>query len=84
MVALIDQQLLKLGLDILDDPLRMKTRHYLILLTVHKYYRDVETNVLAEVYIEGVVFAADPFLEDTSEGRLYVTQSYLDYKVGDR
>lgn len=62
----------------------METRHYLIFLTVQKNNRDVETNVLAEVYIEGVVFASDPFLEDTSEGRLYVTQSHLDYKVGDR
>ena len=83
MVALIDQQLLKLGLDIFDDPLRVETRHYLIFLTVQKYDRDVETNVLAEVYIEGVVFASDPFLEDTSEGRLYVTQSHLNYKVRD-
>lgn len=72
MIALIDQQLLKLGLDVLDDPLGMETRHYLVLLTVEKDYGDVETNVLAEVYVEGVVFAADSLLEDTSEGRLHV------------
>lgn len=72
MIALIDQQLLKLGLDVLDDPLGMETRHYLVLLTVEKDYGDVETNVLVEVYVEGVVFAADSLLEDTSEGRLHV------------
>lgn len=72
MIALIDQQLLKLGLDVLDDPLGMETRHYLVLLTVEKDYGDVKTNVLVEVYVEGVVFAADSLLEDTSEGRLHV------------
>lgn len=83
MIALIDQQLLKLGLDVLDDPLGMETRHYLVLLTVEKDYGNVETNVLAEVYVEGVVFAADSFLEDTSEGRLHVAKGHLDYEVGD-
>ena len=61
----------------------MKGRHYLILLAVQEDNRDVETDILAEVYIEGVVFASDSLLEDPCEGRLHVAQSHLDYKIWD-
>lgn len=83
MIALVDEQLLKFGLDIFDDPLRMERRDYLIFLAIKKDDGDVEADVLAEVYIERVVLAPDSFLEDPCEGRLHVTQSHLYDKVGD-
>lgn len=51
----------------------METRNYLVLLAIQKNDRDVETDILAEVYIERVVFASDSFLEDSCEGRFHVT-----------
>lgn len=60
MVALINEYLLELSFDILDYSFRMIGRNNLILFTVKKDYRNVESYLLfIKVYIERIVSLTD-------------------------
>ena len=83
MVALINEYLLELSFDILDYSFRMIGRNNLILFTVKKDYRNVESYLFIKVYIERIVSLTDRILEDSIKCFIHVSQSDFNYKIWD-